>query len=178
MPMPEITTPSTTKSPKSLVVIIAVVVIALIAIVLISYYMPTQTGQPTGNQPKTDQPTNTTTDQTGNQPQVPQAPAEIFSYVGEVVSIGNGELKVLAKPVVNYLTTDTTLTVQTDANTQVVKRTIPKVLPKEGGSNLFKTENVKLTDLAKGDQVTVVSATNIKDKTTFVASRIEVLQIK
>lgn len=174
MPMPEITNPTTTKSSKNLVVIIAVVVIALIAVVLVSNYMPKKEGQPAGKQPKTEQPTN----QTGQQPQTPPAPAEIFSYVGEITSIGNGELKVLAKPVVNYLKEDTTLTVQTDANTQIVKRTIPKVLPKEGGSNLFKTENVKITDLAKGDQVTVVSATNIKDKTTFVASRIEMLQVK
>lgn len=176
--MMEETTTSTTKSSKNLVVIIAVVVIALIVVALVINYLPKKGGEQPNGMPPAEQPANQQTDQTGQQPQTPPAPAEIFSYVGEVVSVSNGEMKVLAKPVVNYLTEDTTLTVQTDANTQVVKRTIPKVLPKEGGANLFKTENIQLSDLAKGDQVTVVSATNIKDKTTFVASRVEVLQVK
>jgi len=159
---------------RNTTMIMVVVVVVAIILLALGYYLTSNHGQPqpTGKQPTTNQPS----EQTGNQPAVPN---EVYSYVGEVTNVGNGDITVLAKPTVNYLTKETTLTVKITDQTQIVRRTIPKTLPKNGDTaNLFKQETIKASDLAKGDQVTVVSADNIKDKTDFTASRIEVLNIK
>lgn len=120
------------------------------------------------------------TNQTGETPAQPQVPNEVYSYVGEVTEVGNGQITVLAKKELNLLAADTTLTVKADANTQVIKRSIPRVLPADGGANLnlFKQENISLSDIAVGNQVTVVSPTNIRGVTEFTASRIEVLNVQ
>ncbi len=122
--------------------------------------------------------TNTPGNQTGTTGN-PAEPAEIFSYVGTVEKVENGQIIVLAQKDKNLLAADASLTVKADANTRVIKRTIPKVLPKEGSTaGLFKQEEIALSDIAVGNQVTVVSATNIKGVTSFTASRIEVLNVQ
>lgn|GEM_PF-2101584 len=177
--------PGGTANKKNIIIAVVVVVVVLI----LGYLMSrggddNQTGSntPDNGQPTAQQPgTNTPATPTPNQPTPatpPPAPNEVFSYVGEVSSVGSSELKVLAKPIVNYLDKETTLSVTVDSSTQIIRRTIPKVIPKEGGANLFKQETIKLSDIARGDQVTVVSASNIKGKTDFTASRIEVLNVK
>lgn len=107
-----------------------------------------------------------------------QVPNEVYSYVGTVEKVSNGQITVMAKKDLNLLDADATLTVKADANTQVIKRTIPRVLPAEGGAGLFKQEDVTISDIAVGDQVTVVSATNVRGITDFTASRIEVLNVQ
>ena len=191
MPMPNM--PGVTPNPMSgggankKNIIIAVVVV--VVVIILGYLMSrggddknTNNNTPNNGQPTAQQPgTNNPTPNVPNQPvpaTPPPAPTEVFSYVGEVSLIGASELKVLAKPVVNYLDKEVTLSVTVDSSTQIIRRTIPKVIPKEGGANLFKQETIKLSDIAKGDQVTVVSASNIKGKTDFTASRIEVLNVK
>jgi len=161
------------------------VVVALVAIVLVAigYYL--SSNKPAGD--KSDKANLTNQEQAAangneqpnpNQPPAPVVPSEVYSYVGEVTAVAGDTITVSAKPNVNYLKVETALKVKADDNTQIISRTIPKVLPKEGGANLFKQENIKLSDIKTGDQVTVVSAANIKDQTEFTASRIEVLNIK
>ncbi|HBT92652.1 MAG: hypothetical protein UV57_C0009G0018 [Parcubacteria group bacterium GW2011_GWD2_43_10] len=152
--------------------IIAVVVVVILAAV--AYFMfsgglkPKPGGQPTSPSGQTSQ---------TEQAPVP-TPNEVYSYVGEVKSVGNGQITVFAKKEMNLLAADATLTVKADANTQVIKRTIPRVLPEEGGAGLFKQENISVSDIAVGDQVTVVASTNLRGVTTFTASRIEVLNVQ
>ncbi|MBU1038822.1 hypothetical protein KKC17_01095 [Patescibacteria group bacterium] len=165
-------TPNAPAPKRNTTLIMVVVVVVAIILLALGYYL-------TSNQTGTEN-TPANSEQTGEQAgdSLPM-PEEVFSYVGEVTTVGENELTVLAKPVVNYLTADTSLTVTTNEETQIVKRTIPKVLPEDGNvANLFKQETVTLDDVKTGDQVTVVSATNIKGQTTFTASRVEVLNIQ
>ncbi len=165
---------------------VAIVVVLLVIIGLVAYFlMSSGGGKPGpmgGNQPQAgDQPGQPAGDGTGpdGQPARPPAPDEIFSYVGTVKSVGNGQITVTVKPETNYVDQETTLTVRADASTQVIRRTIPKVLPEDGNlEGLFKQENISLSDVKAGDEVTVVSSANIKGKTDFTASRIEVLNVK
>lgn len=167
--------PQTTPKKGNTALVLAVVVIIALVLVAVGYYLSSNNG--TAPDKTTNQPAGET-NQTGQTTNQPAAPNEIFSYVGEVTGTSGDQITVLAKANANYVKTDTKLTVKADANTQIIRRTIPKVLPKEGGTNLFKQEAIKLSDISKGDQVTVVSATNVKDKTEFTASRIEVLLVK
>ncbi|MFZ5390948.1 MAG: hypothetical protein ACOZAJ_01580 [Patescibacteria group bacterium] len=156
---------------RNTTLIMVVVVVVAIVLLALGYYLTSNQTAPT------DKPAGEQTDQTTDGTVV--MPEEVFSYVGEVTAVGEGQLTVLAKPVVNYLTADTTLTVKTDEATQIVKRTIPKVLPEDGNvANLFKQETITLADVKTGDQVTVVSNNNIKGQTDFTASRLEVLNVQ
>lgn len=167
---------STPKSSRNTTLVLVVVALVAIAFVAVGYYLSyNNTGKP---QEKETGQTTKTGEQKGEAPSKAAVPAEFFSYVGEVKAVGDNELTVVAKPTANYVDKETTLTVKIDDNTQIIRRTIPKVLPKEGGADLFKQATIKLSDISKGENVTVVSATNVKDKTEFTASRVEVLEVK
>lgn len=164
-------TPAKMGGTKGLIMIVVVVVILAAAAYLIfgsGGYKPGSTAKP--NSPAAGQNEQTAT---------PSAvPNEVYSYVGTVEKVSNGQITVMAKKDLNLLDADATLTVKADANTQVIKRTIPKVLPAEGGAGLFKQEDITVSDISVGDQVTVVSSTNVRGKTEFTASRIEVLNVQ
>lgn len=158
-------------------VVVAVIVIIILALAAWLIFGSSGTSDQTGNQPSGL--TNQTNQSATEQPTTAPVPNEVFSYVGEVTAVGNGQITVLAKKENNLLEEDTTLTIKADANTQVIKRNIPKILPESGsGSGLFSQENIALSDIKVGDQVTVVSPTNVRGVTSFTASRIEVLDIK
>ncbi len=167
---------STPKSSRNTTLVLVVVALVAVAFVAVGYYLSSNQTEKTGGK-ETGQ-TAETTGQNGATPNQPVVPAEFFSYVGEVKAVSDNELTVIAKPTANYVAKETALTVKIDAATQIIRRTIPKVLPKEGGADLFKQTTIKLADIAKGETVTVVSATNVKDKTEFTASRVEVLEVK
>lgn len=155
------------------------IVVVLVLIVAGYFIFFGSGGQPptgTTNQPAagTNQPAN------GNQPTPPAAtqPKEVFSYIGDVKSVGGDSITITAKATLNGLAADTTVTAKVNDSTAIIRRSIPKVLPKEGGTNLFKQETIKLSDIKVGDQVTAISATNVKGITSFTASRIEVLNVQ
>ena len=153
---------------KTIIVVVVVVVLAIAAYI---YFSPGGSDVGPGGQPA---------DTTGEAqaPTPSPTPNEVYSYVGEVTAVGNGQITVLAKKELNLLEADATLTVKADANTQVIRRTIPRVLPEEGGEGLFKQDNISLSDISVGDQVTVVSATNVRGQTEFTASRVEALNVQ
>jgi len=153
---------------KTIIVVVVVVVLAIAAYI---YFSPGGSDVGPGGQPAS--PTGE-----AQAPTPSPTPNEVYSYVGEVTAVGNGQITVLAKKELNLLEADATLTVKADANTQVIRRTIPRVLPEEGGEGLFKQDNISLSDISVGDQVTVVSATNIRGQTEFTASRVEALNVQ
>lgn len=168
--VPQGTSPKPSGAPMGIIIAVILVVVLAVA----AYFIFGMGGKKKAG-PQTGTPSSQT-EQTG-QPNVP-TPSEVYSYVGQVQSVGNGQITVLAKKEMNLLAADTTLTIKADANTQVIKRTIPRVLPESGGADLFKQENVSLSDIKTGDQVTVVASTNVKSQTSFTASRIEVLNVQ
>jgi flagellar basal body-associated protein FliL len=178
MPDPISSTPTgsslPTKKGGSKGLIIAIIVIVVLA--ALAYLVFGMGGGPSAA--PSGQPATNTNSQNQNTTPTSQVPNEVYSYVGAVTAVGNGQITVLAKKDTNLLDEDTTLTVKADANTQVISRTIPKVLPTEGGAGLFTQKDISVSDIKVGDQVTVVSSTNVKGVTTFTASRIEVLNVQ
>lgn len=157
-----------------------IAIIVIVALAVAAYFIFSSGSSSNKSKPGSSTTVEPTapTNQTGETPAQPQVPNEVYSYVGEVTAVSNGQITVLAKKDLNLLAADATLTVKADANTQVIKRSIPRVLPADGGANLFKQENISLSDIAVGNQVTVVSPTNIRGVTEFTASRIEVLNVQ
>lgn len=170
--MPNMPSSSMPKAGGAKGLIIAVVVVVLLAAVA---WLIFGTG---GSKPKPGQQATGPGAQ-GEETSEPSAvPNEVYSYVGEVTAVGNGQITVLAKKENNLLDKDTTLTVKADADTEVIRRNIPRVLPESGGAGLFTQENISISDLEVGNQVTVVSATNVRGVTNFTATRIEALNVK
>ncbi|MDP3986583.1 MAG: hypothetical protein U1C53_03265 [Candidatus Veblenbacteria bacterium] len=151
---------------------VVAIIIAVLAVAAYFIFRPGGWTPPAGNQPTPP------AEQTNQEPTPSPTPNEVYSYVGEVQAVGNGQITVLAKKDLNLLEEDATLTVKADANTQVIRRTIPRELPEDGGAGLFSQETIALSDVQVGNQVTVVSATNIRGVSEFTASSVEVLNIK
>ena len=111
----------------------------------------------------------------------PPEPKQIFSYQGEVTTIGNNQLTVLAQPAFNSLAQDTALTVTIADATKIERlQIIPgsATLPKSGRPlpPKFKHAPLSLSDIKIGDTVIASSGEDIKNKTEFAAARIEVIE--
>lgn len=157
--------------------IVITLVVVLVLGGLAYYFVSARSSQPY-SAPTANEPTMQTPGTSTPEPVTAPPPTEVYSYVGEVRSVGNGQLLILAKKDQNLVEADTAITVKVDANTQVIRRTIPRTLPEDGTAPVFKQENIALSDIQAGEQVTVVSATNILGLTEFTASRIEVLNVQ
>ncbi len=151
-------------------IIIAVVIVVILAA---AAYLIFSAGSKPKQQPSGPAEQSTQT----SAPEV-ATPNEVYSYVGEITAVNNGQITVAAKKEMNLLEADANLTVMINPDTQVIRRIIPRVLPESGGGDLFKQENITASDLKVGDQVTVVSATNVRGITNFTASRVEVIVVR
>ncbi|MDP2883909.1 MAG: T9SS type A sorting domain-containing protein [Ignavibacteria bacterium] len=103
---------------------------------------------------------------------------QLYSYGGEIDSIASiGLLTVKAQPVVNYLCDTTYLAVQISQATEIKNRVIPFTLPRNGGPFPFSLYPIPFSRLRRGDQVLVVSSTNIFNLSSFEATRVERLVV-
>jgi capsid protein len=105
-----------------------------------------------------------------------------FSYVGLIEDINDGQLTLLVPANRNGLDADIEVTVYFDKNTKITRRSIPATMPAnltdEARKNLFGLETISIDELNEGDDITVVSATDITGLSAFTASRIQSRQVK
>ena len=102
---------------------------------------------------------------------------QVFSYVGSIQSLSDDGFVILTEKGKNFLDKDTNITVKVSSETQFIGFAAPQVLPskrdKETLNKLFKTENISFSDLKAGDEVTVVSQTDVAGKTTIDAAMVQ-----
>jgi len=108
-----------------------------------------------------------------------EAPAELYSYVGKIISIETGKIKILVDKIRNPVIEDSEIAVLVNEATKYYAVSVPKTVPddfnpEEGGS-LFKRTEIKFSDLKTDDDVTVISSENINGKTEFTAKKIEII---
>lgn len=97
-------------------------------------------------------------------------PDQVFVYGGQVIEISADFLIVSAKAHSNYLYQDELLKVFYNDETEVVRLGFDPA----GG---VTRAAIAVGDLAIGDKVTVYSSQNLRQKTAFLASKIELLDI-
>ncbi len=104
-------------------------------------------------------------------------PKQVFFYQGVVEKINNNTLFIRADKQKNFLNSDTTLIVNTDAATRFTIRYIPSVLPSTGlGNDLFFQESALREDML-GKEVTSFSPNNIKGVINFYASNVDATNV-
>ena len=107
---------------------------------------------------------------------------QVFSYIGKVKKIEKGKIIFFAEARKNKLGKDTIMTAVISSKTKFDRVIVPKTPPKnveEGsGKSIFTREEIKLSDIKVGDEVTVVSGENIAGKTEFPAKRVEIINVK
>lgn len=161
---------------KNKIIIIALAI--LVIIVIAGYALLRGIGQTT----ETTAPKTEANKQSG-EPELakPEIPKEIFSYQGQVQSVGDNQLTMLAKPAFNSVIQDTTLTIKIAETTKIEQlKIIPgsPILPKNGKPlpPTFKYADMSLSAIKIGDTIIVSSGVNIKNQTEFLAGRIEVIE--
>lgn len=120
-----------------------------------------------------------------SQPTTPTTPAEkieVYSYIGQIQTIGDKSLTILALANKNQsLTQDTTIAVNVTDKTKYVGMSIPKTLPKnpsqEELNELFKSQDITFNDLQVGDEVTVVSLSDVFGKTEMTATKVQKMSV-
>ena len=113
---------------------------------------------------------------------IPQAedsslPSVFYSYRGIIKEISPEEIIIEAKADGYFLMQDIQVRVLLDKETSFVKKTIPQrvgEVTQEELAELFRKENIQFDDLSLGDEIMAVADENVKGKTEFTATRIEV----
>jgi len=112
----------------------------------------------------------------------PPLPEEIYSISGQITKIeGNAiwiesQIRVSQFPLPGGKEIETReIKVNVLPETKIVKIEIPET-PPLSPEDLFKEVSLKLEDLKVGDQISISSKENIKDKTEIFAERIELIQ--
>lgn len=104
-------------------------------------------------------------------------PTTFYSYVGTIQKIEGGKIEIMAPAAKNYLTADTTITIETDEQTNFYQQDknmdINQIQPGASGE-FYKTTVISLTDLKVGQEITAIDHDNVRGKTEFNAKRIEV----
>ena len=99
-----------------------------------------------------------------------------FSYSGQIQSIGDNQLVILAKTGPNQdkeITVTINVSDQTQYTSVAAPQTLPANLSDEQLSALFKTKDISFRDLKVGDQIVAMSKDNISGKTEMQAIKIQ-----
>lgn len=97
-------------------------------------------------------------------------PAEVYTYSGEVTSIGVKRFTILVSADRNYFTEDKNFTVEVSGDTIIIIST-----PGDASTgHLVDRRSGTFEDLTAGDHISVTAAKNIKGKENFLASKIEI----
>lgn len=103
-------------------------------------------------------------------------PNEFYSYVGEIVEIGENKIVIDAKASDNYLTKDSRFNVAVSEETRYTKLGMnekeDRLKPGESGE-MFSRVEASFDDFKVGDKVTVIAFENIKGKAEFTAKQVE-----
>tara|TARA_Y100000310_G_C20628106_1_gene787067 strand:+ start:233 stop:646 length:414 start_codon:yes stop_codon:yes gene_type:complete len=95
--------------------------------------------------------------------------AEVFSRSGRIVSVEGSKIEIDSNGVV--------YTILTDSKTKFIRRIIPeKITPGQGGE-LFKSEDIGLSDLKAGDTTSVVSDKDISGKNEFRVDQVQIVVV-
>lgn len=116
-------------------------------------------------------------------PSQPEENQKIYSYSGKITQIEPGKVSLLAEASKNAgLEKDLNVTALVSEETGLTRIEKPKVLPTDlkpgASSSIFTREDIVFSDLKIGDEVSVVSKINVKDKNQFEALKIEVTNVK
>jgi len=106
---------------------------------------------------------------------------KVLSRTGTIKEINSGKIIFMAPSVLNPdLKEDTVMTALLSGETKYYGLKRPKISPKEmkkGESrSVFQRTAIGISDLKKGDNITVVSAENIWGKTEFPAKKVELIK--
>src|SRR3989344_6708585 len=100
-------------------------------------------------------------------------PAEVYAYAGVITEIKNDYLIIKALASKNYLLKDQLLMVKIDAETKISGLLIPKIIASQSNTADIKSTELAKEDLKIGQNITVSSQENIKNKISFTADKIE-----
>ena len=103
-------------------------------------------------------------------------PSQQFFYSGQIKSIGDNQLVVLAKTGVS-MDKEIAVTVNVFSETQytgvAAPQTLPANLDDKQLNDLFKTVDISFKDLKVGDQVVAISKDDVSGKTEMQAVKIQ-----
>ena len=105
-------------------------------------------------------------------------PAEVYAYAGVITEIKNDYLIIKALASKNYLLKDQLLMVKIDAETKISGLLIPKTIASQSNTSDIKSTELAKEDLKIGQNITVSSQENIKNKISFTADKIETQIVK
>jgi len=142
----------------ALIIVIAVATIA-IAIVLKTYYKPEYLFV------------------NYQQKNAKTLPDKVYSYTGTITKLEKDYLIIKALASKNYLLADQLLMVKIDDGTQISGLIIPKTIAQAQKTEL-KSNVLSQAELKVGQNVTVSSLENIKNKISFTADKIEAQIVK
>jgi len=100
-----------------------------------------------------------------------KASEEIFGRTGDVVSVGSDSV-VIEDDGERY-------TILIDDRTVIIRRTLPRVLPKTGGESLFiSPENISISNIKVGEKLSASSRIDVSGLSEFLAIQIQTVIIK
>ena len=107
----------------------------------------------------------------------------VYAYNGVVLEIKPDRIIFLAKAVTNLgLDKDSKIVAMVNKNTQYVRISKPKTLPKDikpgQSGSLFKREAIGLADIQPGDKITAIASENIRGQLVFTAKRVQVTSVR
>ena len=103
-----------------------------------------------------------------------QGPA-IHAYVGEIKAVGEDKIAIHAKANNNDLEKDTLLTINFDTKTKFYKLIIAKQLRGDAEEDRTKRTFMEKSELEVGQKIVVFNGLeNLRDKTEFIAEKVEV----
>ncbi|PIP29394.1 hypothetical protein COX27_01615 [Candidatus Kuenenbacteria bacterium CG23_combo_of_CG06-09_8_20_14_all_36_9] len=105
-------------------------------------------------------------------------PAEVYAYAGVITEIKNDYLIIKALASKNYLLKDQLLMVKIDGETKISRLLIPKTITSQSNTAGIKSTELTKEDLKIGQNITVSSQENIKNKISFTADKIETQIVK
>jgi len=105
-------------------------------------------------------------------------PAEVYAYAGVITEIKTDYLIIKALASKNYLLKDQLLMVKIDGETKISRLLIPKTITSQSNTAGIKSTELTKEDLKIGQNITVSSQENIKNKISFTADKIETQIVK
>lgn len=146
------------------------VVILLILTNSLSYYL----GQRVNQKNQNISTTNSNSVSTTNLLVSPESEV-IYSRSGNITKIENQIISIKVNIITNGTFEQRIITVTTNDETKFVKRDILAEISQRPGQSFPEPETISLEDFKEGDRIIAQASENIKDKTEFMASEIQLL---
>lgn len=105
-------------------------------------------------------------------------PEEVHSYTGTITEIKKDYLIIKALADKNYLLKDQLMMVKIDEATEITGLLIPKTIGSQSETATIKSTKIDKTELKIGQNITVSSQENIKNKISFTPDKIETQIVK